>query len=187
MDKNNGFEHQLWHLELQIWVEMLSSWCLVKSDGLKNYRYESVWSLASPWHPLDCIIPCKNNSTTNKKLKCPKNQGYCQVYGRGWSHVRAAVWMLPFRNGALSSCRCHWLTHLASADIHAQQNTRHKTASAEAWCPNKQQCLRPICSTLFAWPGPNPCRPLESPSNPTVGNPNWEDGVYIPGLRPTMP
>ena len=42
MDENEGFEDQLWYLELKFGVELLSFQCLVKSDGPKIYRNESV-------------------------------------------------------------------------------------------------------------------------------------------------
>ena len=78
--KDRGKEGRFWRTFLvprnSKNLELSSFWCLVKSDPPQIYRDDSVWSLASPWHPLNPIVPWKNNNKRKKKRMSNKPRCY---------------------------------------------------------------------------------------------------------------
>ena len=56
-------------------IELSSFWCFGTSDRPKIYQYASVWSLASPWHPQNSIIP-KQTMKQNNFSKYKKNWSF---------------------------------------------------------------------------------------------------------------
>ena len=79
-------------------VELLRPWYLVKSDRTKNYRYDPVWYLASPWHTLDPIIPWKNNENKSE-TRMSENHFVGQ-----FSEYPCNIWIGNIFFGVFGSC-----------------------------------------------------------------------------------